>query len=458
MRRAWLVAAAGFVAAVVVAVAAVAEHVPDPGIAPGLVQRRPDVAHGAYVAVLGDCVACHTAAGGKPFAGGLPFETPVGTIYSSNITPDPRTGLGDYNLKDFIRVMRYGVKPDGTRLYPAMPYTSYDKVSDEDLQDLFSYLQRKVVPVRRATRTDGMAWPLSMRWPLALWDLAFHQPRHYVADPSRSGQWNRGAYLVQGLGHCGTCHTPRGMALQEKDVDGKTGVYLSGASLDGSSPVNLRSNVGDGLGSWTATDIAELLKTGVNGHSAVTGPMAEVVEDSSQFMTDGDVAAIAVYLKSLSPADGNGHGSFVANDATLRTILAGDETSAGGRSFMDSCSACHRLSGGGASRAFPGLAGNPSVLSEDPSSLIGVILNGARLPSTAGAPSGLAMPPFGWRYDDVAVAALATFVRGSWGNHASAVTAAQVREVRRRRNDLVALEVEPRRAAVAGVTAEPGSR
>jgi mono/diheme cytochrome c family protein len=173
----------------------------------------------------------------------------------------------------------------------------------------------------------------------------------------------------------------------------------------------------------------------VNAHSAVTGPMADVIEHSSQYMTDADITAIATYLKSLSPAAESGHASFTANDRTLQTILAGTETSPGGRIFMDSCSACHRLSGGGASRAFPSLAGNSSVLTPDPSSLIAVILNGARLPSTAGAPSGLAMPPFGWRYDNAAVAQLATFLRGSWGNHASVVTPAEVAAIRQR-NDV----------------------
>jgi mono/diheme cytochrome c family protein len=422
-----------------------------------LAQRQADVGHGAYVAVLGDCVACHTAAGGRAFAGGLKFATPVGAIYSSNITPDAQTGIGRYDLKGFIRVMRYGVKPDGTRLYPAMPYTAYDKVSDEDLQDLFAYLQHDVSPVSQATRSGGMAWPLTMRWPLALWDAAFHHPTHYIDDPSRSGQWNRGAYLVQGLAHCGTCHTPRGVALQEKDVDGRTELYLSGASLDFSSPVNLRGNIGDGLGRWTAADIAELLKTGVNAHSAVTGPMAEVVEDSSQYMTDADVAAIAAYLKSLSPSAATGHAGFAADGATLRTIMAGDEKSVGGRIFMDSCASCHRLSGDGAGRAFPGLAGNAVVLSEDPSSLIEVILHGARLPSTSGAPSGLAMPPFGWRYDNAAIAQLATFLRTSWGNHAASVAETQVGAVRQR-DAVVVVKAEPLQAAAAGGAAQASSR
>jgi mono/diheme cytochrome c family protein len=200
-----------------------------------------------------------------------------------------------------------------------------------------------------------------------------------------------------------------------------------------------------------------LLKTGVNAHSAVTGPMAEVVEDSGQYMTEADVAAIAVYLKSLSPAAATGHASFAADDATLHAIMAGGETSSGGRIFMDSCAACHRLSGAGAGRAFPGLAGNAAVLSQDPSSLIEVILNGARLPSTAGAPSGLAMPPFGWRYDNAAIAQLAMFLRAAWGNHASPVTETQVASVRRR-DAVVAAQAEPLQAATAGQTAPASPR
>jgi mono/diheme cytochrome c family protein len=331
--------------------------------------------------------------------------------------------------------MRLGVTPDGTRLYPAMPYTAYAKVSDEDLQDLFAYLQSGLAPVEQARRPSTIPWPLSMRWPLALWNLAFHHNSRFVADGSKDEQWNRGAYLVQGLTHCGTCHTPRGIAFEEVDVTGKSDLYLSGTDFDGTSPINLRGNIGDGLGRWSASDIAELLKSGRNPHSAVTGPMADVVRDSTQYMTEQDVAAIATYLKSLSPAPEDRRPAFAANDATIRTIVAGDERSTGGRIYMDSCAACHRLSGSGESFAFPTLAGNSSVLNSDPSSLIAVILNGARLPSTAAAPTGLAMPPFGWRYGDADIAKLATFVRANWGNSAPPVTAAQVANVRKQRSD-----------------------
>jgi mono/diheme cytochrome c family protein len=425
----WMIATIAIGALIVAAVAVIVTRLPDPALAPALAQRQPDAVRGAYIAVLGDCAFCHTSARGQPFAGGLKISTPIGAVYSSNITPDPETGIGRYSLKDFIRVMRFGVRPDGTRLYPAMPYTAYARVTDQDLQDLLAYLQSGVAPVHEASRPTDIHWPLNLRWPLALWDAAFHDPSRFVADTSKDEQWNRGAYLVEGLAHCGTCHTPRGVFFEEKDVRGTTNRYLSGTKLDNNSPINLRGNEGDGLGRWSADAIASLLKSGRNQHSAVTGSMTEVVRHSTQYMTEQDVGAIAAYLKSLSPAPGK-RASFAANDTTTRTILAGTEQSPGGRIYMDSCAACHRLSGGGENLTFPTLAGNSTVLNSDPSSLVTVILNGARAPATDTAPTGLAMPSFRWRYDDTDIAALATFVRTSWGNDAPAVSAAQVSQLR----------------------------
>jgi mono/diheme cytochrome c family protein len=270
-----------------------------------------------------------------------------------------------------------------------------------------------------------------MRWPLALWNLAFHKAEPFHAEAARDAEWNRGAYLVQGLAHCGTCHTPRNFAFAEKALDDSTPLYLSGASFDGRSPINLRGNEGDGLGRWSREDIVQLLKTGRNPHSAVSGSMVEVVSFSTQYLDDKDLSAIAAYLKTLSPAPGD-HPSFTPDRTTEKAYLDGTQTDPGGRIFMDSCSACHRLGGEGAGTAFPGLAGNPMVLSRDPASLIEVILAGSRLPSTARAPSNLAMPGFAWRYGDADLAALASFVRSAWGNHAPAVTPGQVTDVRAR--------------------------
>ena len=431
VRRRWTIAALVVVVVAAIAVPMIGLRTPDPGISPSIAQRRPDAARGEYIAVLGDCAACHTAPGGKPFAGGVQFPTPLGMIYSTNITPDRDTGIGAYSFKDFVRAMRQGVRSDGGRLYPAMPYTAFAKVSDEDLQDLFAYLQRDVAPVKETARQNAIAWPLSIRWPIAFWNLAFHDTARFAADTSRDAKWNRGGYLVQGWAHCGTCHTPRGIAFEEKDVSGRTNLYLSGTELAGTTPINLRGNDGDGLGRWTASDIAASLKSGRNANSAVTGPMGELVAHSTQFMSNEDVEAIATYVKSLSPAPESGRATFTASEATLNRIMAGGERSPGGQIYMDSCAACHRLSGTGANFAFPSLAGNPSVLSVDPSSLIAVILNGSRLPSTAAAPSGLAMPPFGWRYDDADIAKLATFVRSSWGNGGAPVTDGDVAKVRK---------------------------
>jgi mono/diheme cytochrome c family protein len=430
VRRRWKELAILPVLAVAGVVAMVGFSVPDPAMSPSLAARQPDREHGAYLALVGDCAACHTAAAGKPFAGGLPLPSPLGTIHSTNITPDAATGIGRWSLKDFARAMRLGVAPDGRRLYPAMPYTAFAKVSDEDLADLFAYLQSGVVAVSAAPPANGIVWPLSIRWPLAFWNLAFHDDSRFVPDPSRDEQWNRGAYLVQGLAHCGTCHTPRGPAFQEKDVSGNGALYLSGARLNDASAINLRGNTGDGLGRWSSSDLSLLLKSGRMAHSAVTGAMSEVVQHSTQFMSDPDIAAMAAYLKSLSPAPQAGRAAYSADEQTLQTIMAGQERSTGGRIYMDSCAACHRLSGQGEDFVFPALAGNPSVLNADPASFIAVILKGARLPSTDRAPTGLAMPGFGWRYGDQDLAALATFVRTGWGNRASPVTAQQVAKVR----------------------------
>jgi mono/diheme cytochrome c family protein len=419
-------------AAAAIAVWRIATMIPDPDLPPALARRRPDPGHGRMVALLGDCKGCHTATGEDAYAGGVAFALPVGTLYSSNITPDPATGIGKYDFTDFVRLMRFGVAPGGRRIYPAMPYPAYARMSDEDLQDLFAYLKQQVAPVARPARRADISWPLSWRWPLALWNLAFHDPRRFVPDKSHEPEWNRGAYLVQGLAHCGTCHTPRNFAYAERDTGGTTPFYLSGTSFAGTAPINLRGNDGDGLGRWSKADIVELLKAGRNLHSAASGSMIDVVALSTQYWDESDLMAVATYLKSLPPAPGP-HADFTPDEGTLRAYLDGTAAgSAGARIYMDSCSACHRLGGQGAGGAAPGLAGNPMVQSRDPSSLIEVILAGARLPSTAAAPSPMAMPGFAWRYDDTDVAALASFVRSAWGNHAPPVEPGLVTDMRNR--------------------------
>jgi mono/diheme cytochrome c family protein len=270
-----------------------------------------------------------------------------------------------------------------------------------------------------------------MRWPLALWNLAFHEDARFQADPNQSAAWNRGAYLVQGFTHCGTCHTPRGLAFQEKDVSGRSDLFLAGSSLDGSSPINLRGNAGFGIGGWKQQDIVDILKTGRSQFSAVHGPMTEVVEHSTKYVSDADLSAIATYLKSLSPAPNPNGIGYQPSETTYRAYMAGEQNGTGARIFMDSCAQCHRLHGRGESFAFPNLAGNPSVLAQNTDSLIAMIISGNRLPAADTAPSALAMPAFGWRYDDGEIAELATFLRTGWGNTAPSVSPGDVTRVRR---------------------------
>ncbi|VEA65209.1 Gluconate 2-dehydrogenase cytochrome c subunit precursor [Serratia plymuthica] len=211
----------------------------------GVAQAADDaqrIQHGEYLARAGDCAACHTAPGGVPFAGGLKMTTPIGAIYSTNITPDKQTGIGEYSQQEFSDALRKGVARDGTRLYPAMPYPSFAKISDEDVRDLYLYFTHQVKPVAQQNKDSDIPWPLNMRWPLALWNLAFREDGSYRPDAKQSAEWNRGAYLVQGLGHCGTCHTPRGIGFQEKALTQSDSAYLSGGTLEGWHAANLRAD------------------------------------------------------------------------------------------------------------------------------------------------------------------------------------------------------------------------
>jgi mono/diheme cytochrome c family protein len=391
------------------------------------------IADGAYLARAGDCVACHTARSGRPFAGGLPFELPIGTIYSTNITPDPKTGIGDYTEVDFARAVRRGIAKDGTSLYPAMPFPSYARVSDADIHALYVYFMHGVPPVAEANRTADVRWPLSMRWPLALWRSLFGpgqpQPASADSDPVRA----RGAYLVEGLGHCGACHTPRGMALQEKALTEQEGsLYLSGgAAIDGWIPQSLRGDRLTGLGSWSETDIVQFLKTGRNPHGSTFGGMSAVVQDSMQFLTDEDLRAIAHYLKTLAPDPSARDAEFHYDDTIAKQLYQGQTTVPGALDYVNRCAACHRTDGHGYPTVFPPLAGNPELQSPDPQALIRIVLVGSTVPSTGQAPSSFTMPGFADRLSDQQVAEVVSFIRASWGNQGGAVTAADVAKIRK---------------------------
>ncbi|MDQ1120994.1 MULTISPECIES: cytochrome c [Pseudoxanthomonas] len=388
---------------------------------------------GRYLAAAGDCTACHTAPGGAPFAGGLPIASPIGTIYSTNITPDPDTGIGRYSLDQFDRALRHGIRADGGTLYPAMPYPSYARIGDDDVRALYVYFMQGVKPVERHNQPTGIAWPLSLRWPLALWRRMFApSPDALAARPALAdARLARGAYLVEGLGHCGSCHTPRALTMQEEALDASGKAYLSGGQvIDGWTAINLRGDVGSGLGGWSEQDIVDSLRTGRNPHAGTVGsPMGDVTVHSMQYLRADDLHAIAAYLKSL-PAQDPAHPGFRADPSTAAALAQGQDATPGAALYLDNCAGCHRSDGAGDTRTFPSIAGNPTVLAPAPTSLLRLILDGSRMPATPAAPSDLGMPGFAWRLDDAQVAQLASFVRAGWGNRADPVSAAQVRKVR----------------------------
>jgi mono/diheme cytochrome c family protein len=391
------------------------------------------IEQGRYIATASDCIACHSTSGGKPFAGGLSMATPIGALYSSNITPDKATGIGNYSLNDFDRAVRHGIRKNGDTLYPAMPYPSYAKITDDDLRALYAYFMHGVEPVAQADRASEIRWPLSMNWPLAIWRKSYAPAvEPLVLSKYQSAALARGAYLVQGLGHCGTCHTPRANTMQELAQDESHPAFLAGGPvIDGWLAVNLRGNPAGGLGRWSEQDIVDTLSKARNAHAAVIGsPMADVVQHSTQQMTPDDLKAIAAYLKSLAPGPQE-KSSYAVNDATAKALKAGHDDTRGAQLYLDNCAACHRSDAVSNAKVFPALAGNPSVLSDDPTSLIRLVLAGSELPSTHGAPSNLGMPGFAWRLSDEETAQLVTFVRQSWGNQASAADAGQVAKIRK---------------------------
>lgn len=391
-------------------------------------QQKEQILHGAYLARAGDCVACHSTEGNPAFTGGLPMESPIGTMYSTNITPDPKTGIGDYTLEDFDNAVRKGKAKDGHPLYPAMPYTSFAKMTDDDLRDLYLYFMHGVEPVEKANHDTDIPWPLSMRWPLSVWDMIYFEDAVYKPEPTKSPEWNRGAYLVQGLGHCGSCHTPRGIAIQEKALDQTSKDYLSGGTLEGWHAPNLNGDKPNGLGHWTEQDIVDFLQKGHNETSAAFGSMADVVINSTQYLSDSDLKSIAVYLKSLPPV--KDEPAPIPTDRPETVLYEGMAQLPGALLYLDNCATCHRTDGKGYKNTFPALDGNSSLNSEDPSSVIQLILIGGQVPSTAKSPTGLTMPDFGWRLNDFEIAALTSFIRNSWSNQAPNVTEKQVKEIR----------------------------
>ena len=385
-----------------------------------------------YLARAADCVACHSIPGGKGFAGGLKMGTPLGAIYSTNITPEPETGIGRYSLADFDLAVRYGIAKDGRHLYPAMPYPSYAKLADADVVGLYRFFMKQVPPVHQGNLKSEIPALLSFRWPVAFWNFLFAPSSSYVAKSDHDVVWNRGAYLVQGPGHCGACHTPRGIGMQEKALDDGSANFLAGAELDAWFAPSLRGDMRTGLGSWSTKDIGEFLQQGHNGVGSAFGSMTDVINNSTSYFSDADIQAIAVYLKSLPARSAQQAAPY--DNATTDALRNGPATQPGAAIYASDCASCHGFDAKGFGSYMPSLAGNPVVLDANPSSLINVVLNGSVPLVAKGTPDAYRMPQFRQQLSDQDAADVITFTRNRWGNQAPAVTAMQVAKLRKTTN------------------------
>lgn len=389
------------------------------------------IQRGRYLTRAGDCLTCHTRPGGEPFAGGVPFITKFGTIYSSNITPDNETGIGNYTAEDLWHVMHEGIGKDGSPLYPGMPYAAYTHVSRRDVNYIYAYLMARE-PVHNEVPANDLIWPLSWRWTVHGWAWLFFEEGVYEPDPSRSAAWNRGAYLVKGLGHCSGCHTPRNWFMAKEDDES-----LTGANFETWFAPNIR---GAGLENWSVDELVTFFKTGFAAPGAAVGKMGGVVHHSLRYLAEQDLRAMAIYLKSL-PAlyehdadEGNAGLEDDVGVAKLATVAASkrEAISTGHMLYLTSCNACHRPDGEGVPNTFPTLVDNSVVVADDPTTAIHVVLEGGQIPWSKERPSQFAMPGFGWQLTDEQIADLLTFIRSSWGNNASPVDAQRVAEVRSR--------------------------
>jgi len=387
---------------------------------PQLSASTQQINKGEYLARAGDCVACHTAPNGTAFAGGRAMPTPFGALYVPNITPDDETGIGQWTSDEFYRMMHTGVSRDGSLLYPAMPYPQYTQVTRTDSDAIYAYLM-SIPPVKQKNREHELRFPYNNRDLLIGWRTLYFKEGEYQPNPKQSAEWNRGAYLVKGLGHCAMCHTA---------VNALGGSSESKAFEGGMIPnqnwyaPSLTSNREAGLGNWKIQEIADLLQAGVSHRGTVYGPMAEVVFNSLQYLTDEDAKAMAVYLKALPQKDNS-------PPPTSQARLVAPETMELGRKvYVAQCVMCHGAEGKGLPPEYPPLAGNQSITMETPVNPIRMVLNGGYPPGTRKNPRPHGMPPFSHILDDNEVAAVVTYIRVAWGNSGTPVNAKQVNDLR----------------------------
>ena len=379
------------------------------------------ISRGEYLARAGDCVACHSQPNGTPFAGGRKMATPFGSFYVPNITPDDETGIGRWTSDEFYRMMHAGVSRDGALMYPVMPFASYTKVTRADSDAIFSYLM-SVPPKKQANRPHELSFPFNQRDVLVGWRTLYFKPGEYVAETKQSAQWNRGAYLVQGLGHCAMCHTAINALGGSSESKAFEGGMIPNQNWYAPS---LTSNREAGLGGWDVKDIADLLQVGASHRGAVYGPMAEVVYNSLQYLSDEDAQAMAVYLKAMPQRDSEPLPTSQARLVNPTTLELGRKV------YALQCAVCHGDEGKGQTPAFPPLAGNPSITMSSPVNAIRMVLNGGYAPGTRKNPKPHGMPPFSHILSDDEVSAVVTYIRVAWQNTGTPVSVSQVNELRK---------------------------
>ncbi|HYW02959.1 MAG TPA: c-type cytochrome [Gammaproteobacteria bacterium] len=374
---------------------------------------------GRYLATAGDCAGCHTSSPDQPFAGGLPLETPFGTIFTPNITPDKATGIGKWSFKEFYTAMHDGLGPGHEFLYPAFPFVDFSNVTRSDVRAIYAYLQT-LTPIHKKDMGNKLRFPYNIRPMLFGWRLLFFHPHTFEPDKNHSAAWNRGAYLVKGLGHCEACHSPRGIMGEVKQ-----GQALAGGTVQGWHVPNITDNPRYGLSNWSIGDITHFLRTGDSPHvTAAMGPMRDVIHDSLQYLTRGDLRAMAIFLKSL-----NREAPEVSNVSESEEVTPKNPYS-GKHVYEQNCSGCHQDDGGGVTGEFPPLAGNPMVQEDNPRDAIRMVLRGGFQAHTKSQPEPYSMPPMGDWLNNEQVAAVVSYIRTSWGNKASKVTASQVNRIR----------------------------
>ena len=373
------------------------------------------IQHGRYMAAAADCTACHTAPGGKPFAGGGVLETPFGTLLAPNITPDLQTGIGGWTDDEFVSAVKNGIGGHGIHLYPAMPYTYYTKMSRADVLAIRAYLAT-IDPVQNKVIANQLPFPFNQRETMIGWNVLYFNPGNLKPDPGKSAEWNRGAYLVEGAEHCGLCHTPKNAMGGDDNARA-----MQGSVLQNWYAPNITNNARVGVGDWSIDDIVLYLKTGRNRFGMASGPMADAITHSLSHVSDADIRAIAVYLKGLPAGGGTLPQPLPAEDPNIQQ---------GGVIYYNQCAACHGGQGQGIVGLFPRLAGAPVVQQEQATSLMRVVLEGSRAVGTAGAPTGPAMPSFAWKLSDDKIAAVLTYIRNAWGNAAPGVQAGDVGSMR----------------------------